>query len=204
MSVKVTAFRTLYTAPQTLDKFVVYIPTLVTSPLSVTAASFPFETYKESSFPVNGYSMSFPTRKVIPGDWSCVMEESVLNLNGLNIKVFQEYVMYPYGNASTSVVSSVAEALSSESGESVSSTNVLSVLANGFVPKDRTASPQPILFDIYVALLDSATGLIPVRVACLKWCYLKAVGSFEMGASKATDPLKYHLTFRYQMIKQYL
>ncbi len=85
MSYKAAAFLINCPQPQTLDKFTVYIPGILTSPLMVTEAVLPHDVYNESAIWVGGQPVYLPTKSQVPGEWECVMEENCLQTSRVQI-----------------------------------------------------------------------------------------------------------------------
>ena len=169
MSYKATAFSTAYLGPQFLNRFAVYIPHIYTSPLFVSSASLPSETHPENKIFVSGQPLRLPSRLQVPGSWVCTLEENMISSSAAQLRILKEK-----SNLDSSV---------------------------GFFKNthklDKRLNVK--LQDIYIFLLDSATGLIPVNGCLLKYAWLQSIEPVQLNAS-STDVLKWKLTFSYSSI----
>lgn len=78
MSIKVNAFSTILPAPQTIDKFVVWIPGILDSPMRVSSATLPQSKQGVNEINFTGQPVRIPTKEQYPGTWTCRMTESAL------------------------------------------------------------------------------------------------------------------------------
>lgn len=77
MSIRVAAFELACPQPHTICSFRVWIPGIVTSPFIVTGATIPFETVNEIQVWTRGQAIYLPTKKQVPGEWTCTIEETM-------------------------------------------------------------------------------------------------------------------------------
>lgn len=90
MSIKANAFSVGLSAPQTIDKFVVYIPYLVTAPLRVHSTTLPMKRRATTTVTIGGVSIPLPSKVQQDGTWSCTLTESVLSEVYANIVALQK------------------------------------------------------------------------------------------------------------------
>ena len=77
MSRKLTAFRLANIAPKTTCNYAIWIPSILTSPVAIEAATIPKVEIASSSFSLNGQTYNLPVRKITSGSWSCTMNENL-------------------------------------------------------------------------------------------------------------------------------
>lgn len=79
MSRKLTSFRTAAcVAPQTTCNYVVWIPSILTSPFVVERTTLPFSEIESKTIAVRGIMYSIPVKRKAQGSWSCTLGESIL------------------------------------------------------------------------------------------------------------------------------
>lgn len=94
MSRKVTAFRTYNIAPQVTCNYLVWIPSILTSPLSVEATSMPFDNIITAPLSILGIKYEIPVKRISQGDWSCTMNENIFMSSLYQSLVKQHNEMY--------------------------------------------------------------------------------------------------------------
>lgn len=193
MSRKVDLFKTVITQPQPLSSFVVWMPIAPTSAILCTECTLPFESYQEDSININGQQVYYPTRTQVTGAWECTFEEATIPVAAPTVALLKGFTRL---------------------GGSLEGTNpdfnkqVKLLFTNNPVSSLRVFTRQTTILpiqDIVVMLLrnDSAFMLesIPSSIKILKAAWLQSVQDISLGASKATEVLKYRLRFRYSAIK---
>ena len=78
MSRKIATFRAVNIAPQPSCNYVVWIPSIFTSPVSVESTTMPFGEVESRTIAVRGVTYSIPVKKKAQGQWSCTLSENLL------------------------------------------------------------------------------------------------------------------------------
>lgn len=78
MSRRLTAFRIANIAPQVTCNYMVWIPSIMTSPFAVESTTMPFDNILTSQIVICGIKYDIPVKRQSQGDWSCTLNESIL------------------------------------------------------------------------------------------------------------------------------
>lgn len=78
MSRKLTSFRTACIAPQPTCNYVVWIPSILTSPFVVERTTLPFGEIESKTIAIRGTQHSIPVKKKTQGVWTCTLGENIL------------------------------------------------------------------------------------------------------------------------------
>ncbi len=170
MSRRQTIFRSAVIAPQTVCNYVVYIPSVVTSPFVVENATLPFAEIESKTVAIRGVSYSVPVKRKAQGSWTCTLVEGVLltSLYQSLYKMHSEYATKDVSNPMTT--STMSEVYSSK------------------------------MKDIYIYITDGLGGVVPMLTCVLKNCFLTKINPINLDAGGATTTVKVQLSFQYNDI----
>ena len=175
MSRKLTAFRVANIAPQPTCNYLVWIPSIITSPFAVENTTMPFVEVESKTIPIRGVSYSIPVKKKAQGTWSCTLNESILLTS-----VYQ--TLYKLYNDTT------------KNGRDVMNNE------NPMSTNDSSEIFASRLKDIYIFITDGISGLIPMLMCVLKNCYLTKIEPIGLDATGGATPMKLKLSFQYNDI----
>lgn len=97
MSRRLTAFKVANIAPQVTSNYLVWIPSILTSPFAVEATTMPFDNITTSAITICGIKYEIPVKRVSQGDWSCTLNESILMTSLYQALVKQHEEIYNDG-----------------------------------------------------------------------------------------------------------
>lgn len=169
MSRRLARFRVANVAPQVTCNYMVWIPSILTSPFAVEAASMPFDNITTSSIVVGGIKYEIPVKRISQGDWSCTLNESILMTTLYQALLKQHDEIYSDGN---------------EEGLN------MVYRPDGWVSRFA-------LNDVYIFVTDGVTSEAPIVFCILENCFLKKIDDLSFDAGGATSPTKIKLTFAY-------
>lgn len=169
MSRRLARFRVANVAPQVTCNYLVWIPSILTSPFAVEAASMPFDNITTSSMVVGGIKYEIPVKRISQGDWSCTLNESILMTTLYQALLKQHDEIYSDGN---------------EDDENEVKR------PDGWVSRFA-------LNDVYIFVTDGITSEAPIVFCILENCFLKKIDDLTFDAGGATSPTKIKLTFAY-------
>lgn len=92
MSHKVTTFAAGCPGPKTIDRFQVFIPGVINSPLRVSSTAYPQQNRSVIKLSVSGQPVFLPGKSQVPGAWTCILEESQLEDAATQIQLLKKRV----------------------------------------------------------------------------------------------------------------
>lgn len=173
MSYKVSIFRVANIAPQPTCNYLIWIPSIITSPVAIETASVPFPEVESKTIPVRGIQYSIPVKKKAQGTWSCTMGESILmtSIYQSLFKMYNDMTKYDrLENENPMSTEDIAEIFSAR------------------------------LRNIYIFVTDGISGVIPMLTCILKNCYLTKINPLKLNAAGGAEAMNVELTFQYNDI----
>lgn len=87
MSIKGKVLHSVVSSPMTADRYLVYIPNIIDSPITCHATSLPFDERNEVVVSVRGQEVFLPAKTHVQGTWSCSLYESVEALSTIQVEL---------------------------------------------------------------------------------------------------------------------
>lgn len=182
MSRRQTLFRVANIAPQTACSYLVYIPSIITSPFAVEATSLPFADIETKTITIRGITYTVPVKRKAQGTWTCTLNDSIL-LTSVYQALYKMYNEFYRGNKK---------------------------LAGNFEGDDENGNPMSTfnkseiysakMKNIYIFMTDGISGVVPMLTCVLKNCFITKIDPINLAADAATTPIKVGLGFQYNDI----